>query len=93
MLSFASRLPFDWRNPFGYLIAMVIHSILFWYNTMIAGCLISFAIGCYCFAIATIKLVKVSLLAISQRIGVKGKQKLNLAQLVEYIELHSYVKK
>lgn len=87
------RLPFDWRDPVGFLIAMAIHCTLFWYEIMIAGCLISFAIGCYCFAIATIKLVRVSLLSISQRIGVKGKQKLNLDQLVEYIELHSYVKK
>lgn len=94
-ISFGSvcRLPFNWRNPFGFLIAIAIHCTLFWHVTMIGACLVSFAIGCYCFAIATIKLVKVSLLSIGQRIGVKRKQTLNLNQLIEYIELHSYVKK
>lgn len=85
------RLPFDWRNPFGYLIAIAIHCILFWYETMIGACPLVSAFGYYYFGIAASKCIKGSLFSIAQSIDAKINKKHIFDQLAEFIELHSSV--
>lgn len=86
------RLPFDWRNPFLYSIAIGIHCIMVSYQLIIAACVISFAFGCYFLGIAMSKSIRGSLFSIDQSIGVKIDQKLILDQLAEFLEFHSTAK-
>lgn len=83
------RLPFDYRNPVGYLIAIIIHFLMIWYELMIGACVVSFAFGCYFFVIAMSKSIKASLFAIDRSIGDKIDEKLMLDQLVEFIDLRA----
>lgn len=86
------RLPFDWQNPFGYLIANIIYYILILYELMIGACVISFGFGSYLVGIAMSKSIKSSLYSIDQSIRVKSEKNLLFDQLTEFIQLHSITK-
>lgn len=86
------RFPFVWRNPFGFLIAIVIQYTMISYASMIGACVIAFALGFYLYTIAMTKCIKGSLFSINRNAQLKIKRKCIFKQLVEFIEFHSKVK-
>lgn len=83
------RLPFDWRNPFGYFIAISIDLLFFWYEMMISTYILALGIGSYFFGIAMSKSIKRSLFSISQSADTKIELKVISEQFAEFIEFHS----
>ena len=84
-----SRLPFDYRNPFGYLVAIGIQLMLLWYSDMIGGCVIALACGSYLCAIDGSKCIKESLFSITRNANNRNDL---MEQLIEYIQFHSHMK-
>lgn len=80
------RLPFDWKNPFGFIIAIVLESIGIWFGVSFTACLVTFGIGSYLFEITFTKIIKRSLRNINHS-AKKKKSKIELMkQLSDYIE-------
>lgn len=53
-----NRLPFDWTNPVGYLIAFSLEYAIFSYEYFVITCTLALCVGSYCFAIAMTKELK-----------------------------------
>lgn len=51
-------MPFDWKKPFGYSIAIIFQLILFSQSLQFIAYMLSLAIGYYLFAIAQMKEIK-----------------------------------
>lgn len=85
------RFPFDWRNPFGYLVTIIISYTFYWYELMIGACTISLAFGIYFYLLAMSKTIKDNLFFINnQSIDAKINKQLMLNQIVEFIDLHTF---
>lgn len=89
---FILRLPFDWRNPFGFSIAFAIQYATLLYATKIGVCALTLGIGSYILAIASSKCIKGSLFAIGRSIKAESDRSCILDQLIEFIDFHSRVK-
>lgn len=51
----SQRFPFDWHNPFGYLIAVILEAVAHSYTICYLGSLLSLAAGVFMFAISGCK--------------------------------------
>lgn len=90
---FFSRLPFDWKNPFGYFIAVVVEIVILSHIMKITACLIVFAIGFYLHAVGACKRIKEILSAIDQSAKrPANKQKIAFEQFDEFIRFDSRLK-
>lgn len=56
-----SRVPFDWKNPIGYLIAIIWEYITVVYAFMVVGILTTFGFGTFLLALTALDDVKVGL--------------------------------
>lgn len=88
------RLPFDWTNPIGYLIAVTIEYIILGYEYLINACNIGLGIGAYWIAISTTKEIQRILRSIKYKIHAKNNQSNDeLKNLFsEFIEVHAVTK-
>lgn len=86
------RLPFDWRNPYGFMIALGIQYVMFLYMAMIGGNIFILPVGSFLYAIAMTKCIKGSLFAIGRSGDTNQTTGPILEQLAEFIEFHSHVK-
>lgn len=86
------RLPFDWRNPFGFLVANTIQCVMLSYALLIGACALVLAIGGFLYIIELSKCIKHRLFALGPRTDAKTNLTCILNQLAEFIELHSNVK-
>lgn len=89
------RLPFDWRNPFGYFIAMVIEYAIASYAMTLGALTVATGVGAYLYMIASSKCIKVSLFSIGRRattIYDDDQTHRTLDHFVEFIQFHSFVK-
>lgn len=93
MLFFFERLPFDYKNPVGFLTSIAMQYIMFSYAMKIGTCVIALAIGFYLYLIAMQKCIKQNLAAIERHIQSKTEQKFIRNQLIEYIQFDSKVKR
>lgn len=89
---FIRRFPWNWKNPFGFLIAIAIQNALFSYALMIGACLVAFGIGAYLYEIAVSNCIKGSLFAINRNTQAKADQSILLEQFIEFLKLHSNAK-
>lgn len=78
------RFPFDWENPIGYGIAVMIEFIITTYICFIMGILISFGIEAILLGITLTKHIRNLLHEFNK--GVKSEQ------LINYVEFHSALK-
>lgn len=85
----SERLPFDWKNPMGYGIALVIQFIAVIFIFNVVGGVTSFGIGYYLFANATIKEFKSSIHLLEDSAKENGELLRALNRFAEFIEWHS----
>lgn len=86
------RFPFDWRNPHGFLIAVVMEYVIFSYEFAIAALVIAMAIASYVYCTAFCKIIRESLISIKQRAHAKIDRPEFLKQIVEFFDVHSSAK-
>lgn len=91
-LCVSKRLPFAWRNPFGFSAAIAIQFTMMSYAAMIGACIIAFAFGFYLYTTAMTKCIRGSLFLINRSAQSKNNRKNIDEQLVELIWFHSRVK-
>lgn len=80
------RCPFDWRNPFGYVIAFFIQYMFNFYVSYVAVSLSCFMIGTYWMLVSVAKDLKYMLFAINRNME---NQNALLLEFSELIRLHS----
>lgn len=86
--AFFQRLPFDWRNPLGYVVAVAIQYTMTSYATIIGSAVIAIGIGSYLYVIASCKCIKGNLMSISHEWSTQN----IFDQFIEFIEFHKFVK-
>lgn len=84
------RLPFDWKNPQGYLIAITLQYIIGIYAITFVGCIVTLGFGTFLFAVAVNKISKQSLSTIRKK--AKHKSNETLRRLYEFVQFDSSVK-
>lgn len=89
------RYPFDWRNPFGFSMALATLYVMLSYILQVGTCAIALGMGLYLYAIAMSECIKQNLLAISQccRSKTESDKKLVWEQFIEYIGFDSSAKR
>lgn len=90
--SVCKRLPFVWRNPLGFSVAIAIQYTMMSYAAMIGACIIAFAFGFYLYTTAMTKCIQGSLFHINRSAQSKNNRKNIHEQLAEFIRFHSRVK-
>lgn len=65
-ISELQRLPFDWRNPFGYFVVIGFQYAMLSYLLLISACFVYLSIGSYIYITASIKCMKCSLFSIGR---------------------------
>lgn len=86
------RLPFKWRNPVGFLIAIVMEYAILLYALIVTASILSMAIASFLYAVALSRDIKGSLFAFNLNAQAKVDQPILLDQLTEFIEVHSSAK-
>lgn len=84
-----ARLPYAWKNPFGYLVTVT--PLLLWavYPFKYLGCFTFFTLGTYMFAIALVKVLKEELHSIN-KIATEGKSPNEMyMRLSKFIWMHA----
>lgn len=90
---FFSRIPFDSKNPPGFLIAFTLQYIIISYELYVIACVLSLAVGAYLFAIAATNEIESGIHDINESTQIKPKNRLNfLQQFSIFISVHSTVK-
>ena len=91
-----NRFPFDWKNPVGYLIAVVLEYIIVSLALRYMGCFLGYGFGGYFFVMAIAKDLKSFVKSIGKSAkkcqSTTSEQKI-LQNLCEFIRLHTSVKK
>lgn len=88
----SERLPFDWKSPYGYLIAIAIQYVMGRYGYMIGASIFVLSIGAYLYGNSLSKGIKGSLFAFNRNVRAKTDQSILLEQVIEFLELHSNAK-
>lgn len=80
--------PFDWKNPLGYLVVFVIQSIIVWHNFCFTSAMVSFAIGIFLFVTALLKDVIRCLHQFNSKVKLKKNRSdadQKLPKIIEYL--------
>lgn len=85
------RLPFDWKTPPGYLVAIAIQYTMISYAAIIGSSVTTFGIGTYLYVIASCECIKENLLSMRMTNGNDANGE-SVEQLIEFIQFHSLVK-
>lgn len=85
-------MPFDWRNPIGYLVAVIIQFIIVAYEFFVIACTLSLAIGAFWFAISATKEIKRIVNSIDENTEHKGGEEIMFKEFSTFIHMHSIVK-
>lgn len=87
-----SRYPFDWSNPFGYLVAISLQYVIVTALFLLGAGLLLTGMSSFLFIVAAIKDVKINLNSINERGALAGNQSWTLAQLSDFVEFHAQLK-
>lgn len=85
-------MPFDWKNPCGFLAAIAILYGMLTCVALIGGSVLILAIGFYIYQLAVSKCIKENLCAIEESSRIKTERQLIRGQLIEFIEFHTKAK-
>lgn len=82
------RLPFDWKNPFGYLVAISMESVGVYYILYSTSCVMGLSVGLSYILISFVKDIKEDLLQFEGDASMKEKEKAKLLpkKLIEFLE-------
>ena len=86
------RLPFDWKNPYGFFIGVTMEFEVATYLLLLVACLLTLSCGCLLFMLTMIKVAKQSLHSINKTAKLKSKRTLISNQLTQFIQYHSILK-
>lgn len=86
------NIPFDWKNPIGYLIAVILQLIVTLYSMCYMGSFLSLAFGTFLFTISIAKDLKSILISINKRVNKKPKNSQLLKLLIKFHQLHTDLK-
>lgn len=87
------RFPFEWNNPTGYLIAVIIEYITYAYAYFLIGCTLALGIGAFWFAIGVCKEIQCILQSINDTAQANENQSTELKRLfAEFIYIHGIAK-
>lgn len=86
------RLPFDWKNPFGYLIAASFQYTVAVHAAIFLTCISTLGLGAFLFTIAVNKVCTQNSLVICKKAKYRKSQRHVLRRLLEFVQFHSSVK-
>lgn len=86
------RIPFDWRNPLGFSIVIIIQYEMASKILRLTACALSFALGTFIFAVSLVNDIKNDLHAINEMTKQKKTQSNISKQLFKFMDIHSDVK-
>lgn len=86
------RFPFDWKNPYGFLISISIEHIMITYALIIGVCALNFSIETYLFVMATTKVIKQNLNSINENDKTNQTRTSISTQFSQFVRYHSMVK-
>lgn len=89
---FTKRFPYDWKNPFGYLVTVVAQFLLLIYPCQYLGCFTVLAFGAFMFSVAFVKILKNELRSVNKMATRKKLRKRMYKQLSHFIWSHSNAK-
>lgn len=88
-----NRIPFEWKNPIGYLFAIFFEYILFGFAYYLIACSFTLVIGAHWFAISVTKEIQGILHSIKDKTRAKSNQSNELNVLfAEFIDTHGAIK-
>lgn len=87
-----SRIPFDWKTPFGYVIAVAIQFFIVVKTLQCDGCLLSIALAGFTWAMSIGRDLKRILSSINENLMNQQPRYQIQKQLIEFIDLHSRLK-
>lgn len=88
------RFPFEWTNPIGYLVAVIIEYVIVGYEFSVDASVLALGIGAYWIGLAAIKEIQSILHTIKKRVQAKKHQSNRELKMLftEFIELHGVAK-
>lgn len=87
------RYPFDWKNPFGFLICAALQYRMILHTLRLVASVLSLALGTFLFAISSVKDLKCELVSINE-MAKRKKTRLGVARkLYNFLEIHSDLKR
>lgn len=87
-----NRMPFDWKNPTGFLVAVIIQYIFDVITLSVSAWSAALNIGAVLFIFTLIKDIRRSLKPINDNAKSTTRKRQAMQQLSDYIQLHSNVK-
>lgn len=85
------RFPFDWRNPYGYLAAVLIQCVATLYLFLFATCTLPIAFGVYMLSRTIAKDLMICINSINDRAQMKGNEVAIIKQFFKILEMHSFL--
>lgn len=85
------RLPFDWRNPYGYLAAVLIQYVVGLYLFLFATCVLPTTLGAYMLARTFAKDLMICINSINDRVNINGNKVEIIKQYSKMLKIHSFL--
>ena len=85
------RFPFDWKNPFGYFIAVIFEYLIGTYVFMVVAAVVTFGIGTFILAIATLGEVRDDLKKINDLAKFEENRLETLNRLGDFTQFHCHM--
>lgn len=86
------RLPYDWKNPIGYLVALYLEWLYATYLFQYVACFVFLAFGVFMHAISFVEDMKRKLHSINEMAGDENSHKCMYPKLSRFIHLHAKAK-
>lgn len=86
------RFPFDYDDPIGYFIAVVIEYIIIGYELLVVACLSSTGIGAFCIAFTATKEIRRALNLFNDEAQTNDSESVKSDLLAECIDAHGTLK-
>lgn len=86
------RIPFEWKNPIGYLIAVLLQFGIWFFLDLYLACFLTLAFGYFLFTLSIAKDMIDALQSINEHLKKKKPKKRILKQLNNFISMHGDVK-
>lgn len=86
------RFPFDWKDPFGYVVATMHVYITFTFLLFFISIIASFGIGCFLLGITTTNEIKTVFIIANEKLRLESEHSLAFERFTELVEWHAMVK-
>lgn len=83
------RLPFDYKSPLGFLLAIAIQYTMLVYALLFGSCVVALGIGFFLYEMAASKCIKTTLFSINRNIHAETDAAQIMEQLIEFLQFDS----